>query len=127
VFGYTAMLDVFATGLGRPQVGTFFGKSLDTLGPMGPYIVTADELGDPGHLRILLIVNGETRQSFSTAQMILPVVGVLRAATAIMTLYPGDVVTCGSPPDPRVLLKDGDDVVVENDRIGRLNVSVADP
>ncbi len=126
VFGYTAMLDVFAAGLGRP-VGTFFGKSLDTLGPMGPCIVTADELGDPQNLRIRLIVNGETKQDFNTKQMILPVAGVLRAATGIMTLHPGDVVTVGSPPEPKVLLKDGDQVSVEIDGIGRLDVSVSDP
>jgi 2-keto-4-pentenoate hydratase/2-oxohepta-3-ene-1,7-dioic acid hydratase in catechol pathway len=126
VFGYTAMLDVFAAGLGRP-VGTFFGKSLDTQGPMGPCIVTADELGDPDHLDIRLVVNGETRQSFNTSQMLLSVAGVLRAATGIMTLFPGDVVTCGSPPDPKILLKDGDEVEVVIDGIGSLLVGVSDP
>jgi 2-keto-4-pentenoate hydratase/2-oxohepta-3-ene-1,7-dioic acid hydratase in catechol pathway len=126
VFGYTAMLDVFAAGLGRP-VGTFFGKSLDTLGPMGPCIVTGDELGDPQNLNVRLLVNGETRQSFNTSQMLLPVAGVLRAATGIMTLYPGDVVTCGSPPEPKILLKDGDRVEVQIDGIGSLSVNVSDP
>jgi 2-keto-4-pentenoate hydratase/2-oxohepta-3-ene-1,7-dioic acid hydratase in catechol pathway len=127
VFGYTAMLDVFATGLGRPQIGTFFGKSLDTLGPMGPVIVTADELGDPQHLGIRLTVNGATRQDFNTSQMAISVAEVLEAATGIMTLYPGDVVTCGSPATERILLGHDDAVAVEIDGIGRLEVRVEDP
>jgi 2-keto-4-pentenoate hydratase/2-oxohepta-3-ene-1,7-dioic acid hydratase in catechol pathway len=127
VFGYTAMVDVFAAGLGRPQVGTFFGKSLDTQGPMGPWILTADELPDPQNLRVRLVVNGEVKQDYNTSQMILPVAGVLRAATDIMTLHPGDVLTCGSPLQPKVLLKDGDAVSVEIDRIGKIDVKVADP
>ena len=122
VFGYTAFLDVFAAGLGRPGIGTFFGKSLDTLGPMGPCIVTADELGDPQSLRIRLIVNGATRQDFNTSQMAVPVAEVLAEATGVMTLYPGDVVTCGSPADGPVLIGHGDEVSVDVERIGRLTV-----
>jgi 2-keto-4-pentenoate hydratase/2-oxohepta-3-ene-1,7-dioic acid hydratase in catechol pathway len=121
------MLDVFAAGLGRPQVGTFFGKSLDTQGPTGPWIVTADELPDPQKLRVRLMVNGKVEQEYSTADMILPVAGVLRAATEIMTLNPGDMVTCGSPLQPKVLLRDGDNVAVEIEGIGELRVKVADP
>jgi len=127
VFGYTAFLDVFATGLGRPQVGTFFGKSLDTLGPMGPCLVTADELGDPQDLHIRFSVNDTTCQEFNTSEMLLSVADVLRVATEIMTLYPGDVVTCGSPSPGRAILKHDDRALVEIDRIGRLDVRVADP
>ncbi|MBM2811574.1 MAG: gentisate 1,2-dioxygenase [Chloroflexi bacterium] len=126
VLGYTAFLDVFATGLGR-NIGTFFGKSLDTLGPMGPCIVTVDESIDPRNLRIRLIVNGKTQQDFTTADMLMPAAGVLATATAIMTLHPGDVVTCGSPVEGRVLLKDGDEATVEIDGIGRFSVQVSDP
>jgi len=127
VFGYTAMLDVFATGLGRPQIGTFFGKSLDTLGPMGPAIVTADELGDPQHLGVRLMVNGATRQDFNTSLMAISIAEVLVAATGIMTLYPGDVVTCGSPANERILLSHEDAIAVEIDGIGRLEIRVEDP
>jgi 2-keto-4-pentenoate hydratase/2-oxohepta-3-ene-1,7-dioic acid hydratase in catechol pathway len=127
VFGYTAFLDLFGAGLGRPGIGTFFGKSLDTLGPMGPWIVTADELGNPGELRIQLLVNGKARQDYNTAGMLVSVAGVISAASGIMTLRPGDVVTCGSPADNPVLVGDGDEVTAEIDRIGRLTVKVTDP
>ncbi|MPZ13073.1 MAG: hypothetical protein GEU73_01375 [Chloroflexi bacterium] len=127
VFGYTGFLDVFAAGLGRPNIGTFFGKSLDTLGPMGPCIVTADELVNTGDLRIRLTVNGETRQDFSTSEMAISMAAVLSAATGIMTLRPGDIVTCGSPTGERVLLRHDDVVATEVDGIGTLTVRVNDP
>ena len=127
VFGYTAMLDVFAAGLGRVGIGTFFGKSLDSLGPMGPSIVTADELGNPDGLNVRLTVDGAIRQEFNTSQMAITVAEVLEAATGIMTLYPGDAVTCGSPTDVQVLLSHDDEVSVEIDHIGRLAVRVVDP
>lgn len=127
VFGYAAFIDVFAAGLGRPGVGTFFGKSLDTLGPMGPCIVTADELGDPQNLRVSLRVNGATRQEFNTAQMLVTVAGVLSTASGIMTLHPGDVVTCGSAVNGKVLLNRGDEVTVEVERIGKFSVGVTGP
>jgi 2-keto-4-pentenoate hydratase/2-oxohepta-3-ene-1,7-dioic acid hydratase in catechol pathway len=126
VFGYTAVLDVFAAGLGRAGIGTFLGKSIDTFGPMGPCIVTADELGDPQSLGVRLTVNGATRQEYSTAQMAISVAEVLVTASGIMTLHPGDVVTCGSPTDGPVLLSPNDEVAVEIERIGRLTVGVAD-
>lgn len=124
VFGYTAMIDVFAAGLGRPRVGTFFGKSADTLGPMGPNVTTANELGDPQPLDVRLTVNGGTFQRFNTSQMAESVADVLTAAAGIMTLHPGDVVTCGSPDDAPVEIHPGDEVAVEIERIGRLAVRV---
>jgi 2-keto-4-pentenoate hydratase/2-oxohepta-3-ene-1,7-dioic acid hydratase in catechol pathway len=127
VLGYTAFLDVFGAGLGRPGIGTFFGKSLDTCGPMGPCIVTADELADPQHLHVQLLLNGVSRQDYSTAEMLMPVAGVIAAASAIMTLRPGDVVTVGSPVASPILLSHDDEAVVEIEGIGRLAVRVTDP
>jgi 2-keto-4-pentenoate hydratase/2-oxohepta-3-ene-1,7-dioic acid hydratase in catechol pathway len=126
VFGYAAFLDVFAAGLGRAGIGTFLGKSINTFGPMGPCIVTADELGDPQSLRVQLTVNGATRQDYNTSQMAISVAEVLVTASGIMTLHPGDVVTCGSPADGPVLLSPNDEVTVEIERIGRLTVGVTD-
>ena len=127
VSGYTALLDVMGVGLGRVGIGTFFGKSLDTLGPMGPCLVTADELGDPQSLRLRLVVNGQTRQEFNTSEMLVSVAGVLATATSIMTLRPGNVVTVGSPNEGKTLLSNDDAVSVEIDRIGTLSVKVSDP
>jgi len=127
VFGYTAFLDLYGAGLGRVNIGTFFGKSLDTLGPMGPWIVTPDELGNPQNLRIQLLINGKARQDYNTSEMLVSVAGVISAASGIMTLRPGDVVTCGSPAETPVLVADGDEVTADIERIGRLTVKVTDP
>lgn len=125
VFGYTAMIDVAGQGLGRP-VGTYLGKSFDTFGPMGPCIVTADEVPDPHTLQIRLWVNGTLRQDYSTSTMANPIGSQVATATAIMTLHPGDMLTCGA--DPRLVgpLRDGDDLRVEIGEVGRFRVRVHD-
>jgi 2-keto-4-pentenoate hydratase/2-oxohepta-3-ene-1,7-dioic acid hydratase in catechol pathway len=127
VFGYTPFLDVFAAGLGRVNIGTFFGKSMDTFGPMGPAIVTPDELGDPNTLDVRLTVNGTIRQSYNTSDMAITVAEVIEAATGIMTLYPGDVVTCGSPVESPIVIHGEDEIYFEIDRIGGSTVHVSEP
>lgn len=125
VFGYTAFIDVFGKDVGRP-VGTYWAKSFDTFGPMGPCIVTADEL-DPQALQVTLSVNGQSRQSYSTADMLYRIPAQVAAATGIITLQPGDMLGCGSDPRNAVMLSDGDQLVLEVTEIGKLGVNVRDP
>lgn len=125
VFGYTAMIDVSGRDLGRP-VGTFLSKSFDTFGPMGPCVVTANELADPHALQIRLSINGVVAQEYSTKTMANSIASQVATATAIMTLYPGDVLTCGAVPQPAGPLKDGDEVRVEIAGIGGFAVRVRD-
>ncbi len=90
------------------------GKSYDSWGPVGPWLVTRDEVPDPQNLDIWLAVNGERMQSGTTSTMIFPVAKIVSYISNFMTLYPGDIVTTGTPPgvalgmDPQRWLQDGD-------------------
>ena len=108
------------------------GKSFDTHGPMGPWIVTADELGDPHALRLRTWVNGELRQDSSTAQLIFDSFALVEHLSTASTLEPGDVVATGTPggvgmamSPPRFLVP-GDVVRVEIERIGHIENRVVD-
>ena len=108
------------------------GKSFDTHGPMGPWIVTADELGDPHALRLRTWVNGELRQDSSTAQLIFDSFALVEHLSTAFTLEPGDVVATGTPggvgmamSPPRFLVP-GDVVRVEIERIGHIENRVVD-
>ena len=100
------------------------GKSQDTWGPVGPWLVTRDEVPDPQTLGIWLDVNGERRQTGSCETMIFPVSELLSYVSKFMTLYPGDIVTTGTPPgvamgmDPQQWLKDGDIITLGVDGLG---------
>ena len=126
VLGYTACNDVSARDLQAADGQWVRAKSLDTFCPMGPVLVTADELPDPSGLRIECRVNGTPMQSASTADMHFSVSQLISWCSASFTLEPGDVIATGTPPgvgiyrDPPRLLADGDEVVVEIERIGRL-------
>jgi 2-keto-4-pentenoate hydratase/2-oxohepta-3-ene-1,7-dioic acid hydratase in catechol pathway len=126
VLGYTACNDVSARDLQAADGQWVRAKSLDTFCPMGPVLVTADELPDPSGLRIECRVNGTSMQSASTADMHFSVSQLISWCSASFTLEPGDVIATGTPPgvgiyrDPPRLLADGDEVVVEIERIGRL-------
>ncbi|CAN5653440.1 hypothetical protein BH23PSE1_BH23PSE1_08060 [soil metagenome] len=111
----------------RRHGGQFFqGKGLDGSCPMGPWIVTADEVPDPGALGIRLWVNGELRQDGSTGAMIFDIPALIASLSQGLTLEPGDVIATGTPAgvgyamDPPCFLEDGDLVVCEIDAIGRL-------
>lgn len=125
VFGYTAFIDVFGRDVGRP-VGTYWAKSFDTFAPMGPCIVTADELGDPHGLHVRLSVNGQLRQDYLTSGMVHRVSAHVATATAIMTMYPGDMIGCASDQQGLGPLSDGDEAVAEVTDIGSLRVRVDD-
>ncbi|RLL67064.1 fumarylacetoacetate hydrolase family protein [Streptomyces sp. Z26] len=102
------------------------GKNCETFNPLGPWLVTPDEVPDPQALRLRLWVNGELRQDGSTAQQIFPVAEVVRHVSRFMTLHPGDIVNTGTPagvamghPDPKPYLRPGDVVELEIDGLGR--------
>jgi 2-keto-4-pentenoate hydratase/2-oxohepta-3-ene-1,7-dioic acid hydratase in catechol pathway len=107
------------------------GKNFDTFAPMGPCLVTADEIADPQRLRLRTWVNGEVRQDNTTADMIFGVAELLARLSAVMTLEPGDVVSTGTPAGvgvfraPPALLQPGDVVRLEIEGIGRLENPVA--
>jgi 2-keto-4-pentenoate hydratase/2-oxohepta-3-ene-1,7-dioic acid hydratase in catechol pathway len=126
VFGWTVLNDVSARDIQFKENQITLGKGVDTFSPLGPEIVTLDELPDPAELRLRAEVNGEERQNAWTEEMLFPVPRLIEFLTAIVTLVPGDVVSTGTPagvaafrPDTPWLVP-GDEVTVEVDRIGRL-------
>ncbi len=126
VAGYTCLNDVTARDLQRGDKQWVRGKSLDTFAPMGPLLVTADELPDPHGLAIRCWVNGELRQESNTDQLIHTVPKLIAFCSHAFTLEPGDIITTGTPggvgvySDPPVFLKPGDEITVEIESIGRL-------
>jgi 2-keto-4-pentenoate hydratase/2-oxohepta-3-ene-1,7-dioic acid hydratase in catechol pathway len=128
VFGYTCLNDVSARDIQFGDGQWVRGKSLDTFCPMGPIVVTADEIPDPQTLAIRCLVNGEMRQSSNTSQMFFPVARIVAFCSGTFTLEPGDVIATGTPGGVGTFLADGDEVVVEIDGIGRLrNVCRTEP
>lgn len=124
--GYTCAIDVSARGMGR--IGpSRIGKSFDTFTPLGPAIVTTDEVPDPQNLRVTLAVNGEMRQDYTTADMEYGVPEILAFISAYMTLVPGDVILCGTNHQGLGALQDGDRVEMAIEGVGALNVTVRDP
>ncbi|QKW17771.1 fumarylacetoacetate hydrolase family protein [Kitasatospora sp. NA04385] len=126
VFAYTVANDVSARDLQFSDQQWTRGKSLDTFCPLGPELVTTDEIDDPYALRIWTEVNGETMQDASTGDMIFKIDELLDFVTAGTTLEPGDVILTGTPPGvggfrtPPVYLRDGDTVTVGVEGIGTL-------
>ena len=126
VFGYTIANDVTARDLQRRHEQWFKGKSLDTSLPLGPWIVDAEEIGDPTTLELSLTVNGQERQRAKASMMIFDIPTIIASLSAGMTLEPGDIIATGTPSgvgyamDPPRGLKDGDVVVARIDRIGEL-------
>src|SRR4029077_14060980 len=105
------------------------GKSLDTFCPFGPWIVTADEIPDPGSLGIRCLVNGEVIQDANTSEMVHDVPALIAFCSRFMTLEPGDIIATGTPGGvgvsraPPRFRGAGDEVVVEIDRIGPLTTT----
>jgi 2-keto-4-pentenoate hydratase/2-oxohepta-3-ene-1,7-dioic acid hydratase in catechol pathway len=126
VFGYSVANDVSARDLQFSDGQWMRGKSLDSFCPLGPAIVTADEVPDPQALRISARVNGETMQDASTADMIFPVAEILSYCSHSFALQPGDLILTGTPAgvgafrNPPIHLKPGDRVEVEVETIGTL-------
>ena len=128
VLGYTCANDVSGRNWQKAKGGGQWcrGKSFDTFCPLGPYLVTADEVPDPNNLRIKTILNGNVMQDSTTADMIFDVRELVCFLSQGTTLPPGTVILTGTPPGvgfarkPPIFLKHGDEVVVEVEGIGRL-------
>ncbi len=133
VAGYAVGHDVSARDwqLNKPGKQWTIGKTFDTFAPIGPELVTADEVPDPHNLGIRLRLNGQTMQDSSTAQLIFRVDALVSYLSRVMTLEPGDLIFTGTPPGvgmarkPPVWLKPGDQVEVEIDGLGTLANPVA--
>lgn len=127
VFGYLNLNDVSARDLQEKDKQWTRGKSLDTFCPIGPYIVTKDEIADPQKLAIRCWVNGELRQNSNTEFMINGVAQLIAFISQGITLMPGDLIATGTPSgvghfaNPPVYLKPGDVVEVEVEGLGRLS------
>jgi ureidoglycolate lyase len=126
VFGYCVGNDVTARDWQVQTPQWVLGKSFDTHAPFGPWITTADEIGDPHRLGIRTRVNGELRQNSNTRQLIFNVFDQIAHLSQVMTLEPGDVVFSGTPGGvgvvmkPPVFLKEGDRVRCEVDELGMI-------
>ena len=120
VFGYAIGLDMTVRGPEWPV----FRKSADTYAVLGPWIVTADEVPDPGRLDLSLKVNGELRQSANTGQLIYDVAALIEYASSFYTLYPGDLIYTGTPEGVSQV-QPGDVMDCEIESIGRMHVGVA--
>ena len=132
VAAYTAGNDVSARDVQFADVQWTRGKSFDTFAPMGPWLVTSDEMGDIGEVRITTLVNGEKLQDDVAGSMVFDVDAILGHLSTGTTLEPGDVVMTGTPSgagafrDPPRFLADGDVVEVVVDRVGTLRNVVRD-
>jgi 2-keto-4-pentenoate hydratase/2-oxohepta-3-ene-1,7-dioic acid hydratase in catechol pathway len=126
VAGYTCANDVSARDLQLRVSQWTRGKAIDTFLPLGPWLVTRDEVPDPQALAIGCVLNGKTMQSSSTEQMVFGVAELVSFLSRTMTLEPGDVIATGTPPGvgftrkPPVYLQDGDEVTIEIERVGGL-------
>jgi len=126
ISGYLCFNDLSARGFQRASRRWMLGKNADFSAPIGPWLVTADEIPEPDRLRIVTRVNGEVVQDGSTGDMIFSAPEIAAYASGCMTLRPGDVITTGTPDgvgfarQPPRFLHAGDTVEVEIDQIGRI-------
>jgi 2,4-didehydro-3-deoxy-L-rhamnonate hydrolase len=126
VRGYLCLNDVSARDLQFADGQWVRGKSLDTFCPVGPRLVSADNVPDPQHLSIRALVNGRVLQDSSTAQMVFGVAAVIAHVSRAITLEPGDLIATGTPAgvgafrDPPLFLRPGDEVTIEIEGLGAL-------
>ena len=132
VFGYTCLIDVTARGEGRrtwphAPLTSWLGKSFDTFAPLGPCIVTADEIENPNDLLVRFWNDGQLRHNYNTDDMEHRVPELVEFATTVMTLFSGDVIACGTNHEGLGALQDGETVEIEIQGVGRMALKVADP
>ncbi|SEQ45389.1 2-keto-4-pentenoate hydratase/2-oxohepta-3-ene-1,7-dioic acid hydratase (catechol pathway) [Virgibacillus subterraneus] len=128
IFGYCNINDLSARDLQNRTNQWLTGKSLDGFCPVGPYLVTADEINNPNNLRISCYLNGEVRQDSNTSDLIFDVDELVSYISQFMTLEPGDIILTGTPEgvilgypeEKRQWLQPGDEVTIEIEKIGRL-------
>jgi len=126
VFGYVNFIDGSARGL-PPSGNTFYQmKSRATFGPMGPYLVTADEIQDPHRLQVRLWNNGVLMQNYSTSDMAHKIPRCIEWVSSIHPLEPGDVLACGTNHRGLNPFQDGDSIELETEPLGRLHVKIRD-
>ena len=131
VWGYTIVNDVTARDLQQKHRQWFIGKSMDTFCPMGPWAVTADEVGDAASLDVKCWVNGELRQNANTRDLIFDIPTIIATISAGITLMPGDVIATGTPAGvgigmkPPRFLQPGDTVMISIDKLGTLTNTIA--
>ncbi|WP_318509077.1 fumarylacetoacetate hydrolase family protein [Bacillus sp. T3] len=131
VAGYTIVNDVTYRDIQRRTLQWLQGKTVEGSAPMGPWLITTDELTDPSGLEMVLTVNGEERQRTNTANFVFDVKDLVEFLSNLMTLEPGDVILTGTPGgvgvarNPQVFLKDGDVVKIEIDQVGTLENKVS--
>jgi 2-keto-4-pentenoate hydratase/2-oxohepta-3-ene-1,7-dioic acid hydratase in catechol pathway len=119
VFGYSCLLDITIRG----KEERVMRKSFDTFTPVGPWIVTADEIPHPNDIKMRLWVNGEKRQEATTKDLIVDIPRMIEIASSASTLYPGDLIATGTPAGVGPI-RDGDRVTIEVDHVGRMSVPV---
>lgn len=130
VFGYTHLNDVSARDYQMATSQWMIGKTFDTFAPIGPAIVTADEIADPHALEIQMIINGEVMQNSNTSQLVFRIPDLLAHISGVFTLEPGDIISTGTPggvgesKKPPRWLRPGDDVVVRISGLGELRNGV---
>jgi 2-keto-4-pentenoate hydratase/2-oxohepta-3-ene-1,7-dioic acid hydratase in catechol pathway len=134
VFGYTICNDVSARDFQMATTQWLMGKTFDTFGPMGPWIVTADEIADPHNLDLSLEIGGEVLQHSNTRELVFGVPALIEFVSSVVTLEPGDIVSTGTPSGvgfarkPPRYLKAGDEVIIRIQGIGELrNPVIAEP
>jgi len=128
VFGYCTTNDLSARDIQKRTSQWMTGKTNDGFAPVGPYIVTKDEIANPDNLRISTTLNGEVRQDSNTADMIFNCSELIEYISSHMTLYPGDLILTGTPEgvilgrpmEDRVYLQPGDEITVEVEHLGAL-------
>jgi 2-keto-4-pentenoate hydratase/2-oxohepta-3-ene-1,7-dioic acid hydratase in catechol pathway len=133
VFGYTIMNDVSARDVQRATSQFTLGKSFPTFAPMGPWVVSKDEVADPHAVRIKLTIGGETLQDSNTSLMIFKIPELIEYISGITPLEVGDVISTGTPAGvgmgrtPPRWLKPGEEIVIELESVGELrNTTVAE-
>jgi len=126
MWGYTMVNDVSARDYQRATTQWLMGKTFDTFAPMGPWIVTADEIADPHNLNISLEIDGETLQDSNTKDLIFKIPELVAFLSSVFTLEPGDIVSTGTPSGvgaarkPPRFLRPGEEVTVKVEGIGEL-------
>lgn len=126
IFGYINFIDGSARGLLPPGAVFFQMKSRATFTPIGPFIVTADEIPDPHNLRVRLWVNGEVKQDFNTSDMAHKIPRCIEWVSAIHTLEPGDILATGTNHRGLSSFMDGDTVELEVQGLGKLAINIRD-
>jgi 2-keto-4-pentenoate hydratase/2-oxohepta-3-ene-1,7-dioic acid hydratase in catechol pathway len=119
VFGYSCLLDMTVRGNEERAMR----KSFDTFTPVGPWIVTADEIKDPTDMKMRLWVNGELRQQATTKDLIVDIPNMIAVASSSSTLYPGDIIATGTPAGVAKVVP-GDTVTIEVDEVGKMSLPV---